>query len=194
MPNNSLQLFFDTETSGFYSKNLASNDPKQAWTMQLGVMLSTKDEVFAEMSLLIQSNGRTCNPHAQAVHGISVESCDLAGFSEAYVAQLFKDLVFRSNLLVCHNYNFDINMVCAMIENNISVSDASLLRNLPYYCTMLNSTELCHLPGRYGKPKWPKLQELHKFLFGEEFTGAHSALDDVRATRRCYYAMKERGL
>jgi hypothetical protein len=81
-----------------------------------------------------------------------------------------------------------------MIENNLSPSDAQLIRTLPHYCTMLESTTMCNLPGRYGKPKWPKLQELHKFLFGEEFTGAHSALDDVKATRRCYYAMKERGL
>jgi len=189
-----MELFFDTETSGFYSKKLASNDPKQAWTMQLGMMLSTKDKVFAEMSLLIQSNGRTCNPHAQAVHGISVEECDLGGFPENYISELFCNCIKRSDLLICHNYNFDINMVCAMIENNDCLVNANYVRNIPYYCTMLNSTELCQLPGRYGKLKWPKLQELHKFLFGEEFTGAHSALDDVRATRRCYYAMKERGL
>jgi hypothetical protein len=36
--------------------------------------------------------------------------------------------------------------------------------------------------------------ELHKFLFEEEFDGAHDALNDIRATRRCYNAMKERGL
>lgn len=30
---------------------------------------------------------------------------------------------------------------------------------------------------------------VHRFLFNEDFEGAHDALSDVRATRRCYYEM-----
>lgn len=189
-----MDLFFDTETSGFYKKNLPATHPDQAWIMQLGVMLSDADHIYAEYSLLIKAIGRSCNPGAQKVHGISVEMCDAGGQDEDVVNDLFYSQVKQADLLICHNYNFDINLVCSMIERNDCRTNADFVRNIPHYCTMLNSTDMCNIPGRYGKPKWPKLQELHKFLFGCEFTGAHSALDDVRATRRCYYAMKERGL
>ena len=59
------------------------------------------------------------------------------------------------------------------------------------FCTMKSSTNLCRLPGRYGNFKWPKLTELYKFLFNEEMEGAHDAMVDVRATRKCYYRLKE---
>jgi hypothetical protein len=62
------------------------------------------------------------------------------------------------------------------------------------FCTMEKSTNLVKLPGKYGKYKWPKLVELYKFLFNEELTGAHDALVDILATRRCYYELLKRGI
>jgi DNA polymerase-3 subunit epsilon len=60
-------------------------------------------------------------------------------------------------------------------------------------CTMRETTDLLALPGAYGN-KFPKLIELHKFLFGNEFEGAHNALTDISATAKCFWELKERGL
>lgn len=60
---------------------------------------------------------------------------------------------------------------------------------------MLESVDLCKLPGRYpGNYKWPKLIELHNHLFGCDFEGAHDALDDVKATVKCFFELKKCGL
>lgn len=40
--------------------------------------------------------------------------------------------------------------------------------------------------------KWPTLQELHTFLFGVGFEGAHDALVDVRACAKCYWEIQRR--
>ncbi len=42
--------------------------------------------------------------------------------------------------------------------------------------------------------KWPKLQETYKFLFGEEFEGAHDAMADVRACARIYFELRNRSV
>jgi hypothetical protein len=58
---------------------------------------------------------------------------------------------------------------------------------------MESSTNYCRIPGPYGY-KWPKLSELHFKLFGEYFEEAHNASVDVRATFRCFWEMRKRGL
>jgi DNA polymerase-3 subunit epsilon len=40
--------------------------------------------------------------------------------------------------------------------------------------------------------KYPRLIELHKFLFHKDFTGQHDALHDVEACARCYRELKRR--
>jgi DNA polymerase III epsilon subunit-like protein len=55
------------------------------------------------------------------------------------------------------------------------------------------STALCQLPGRYGY-KWPKLDELHRHLFGRGMGAAHNALVDVEACARCFFELQRRGV
>lgn len=58
---------------------------------------------------------------------------------------------------------------------------------------MLQSTDYVNMKGRDGiKP--PKLMELYKFLFNEEFSGHHRALDDAKATKRCYDELCKRAV
>lgn len=92
--------------------------------------------------------------------------------------------------LVAHNIGFDYNVLGAeMLRYKMSVG-----KKLNQICTMEASTNYCQLPGKYGKFKWPKLDELHRKLFGADFEGAHDALDDVKATSRCFFAMLDLNL
>lgn len=61
------------------------------------------------------------------------------------------------------------------------------------FCTMQASTNYCRIPGKYGF-KYPKLQELHRKLFGCDFDNAHDALSDIRATEKCFWEMRKRKL
>lgn len=193
-----MECFFDVETSGFINKQLSPTDPKQAWAMQLAMILSDQNRTYIEVSALVTSEGRTCNPHAQKVHGISTTDCDRGGMSEENLLNIIVHSFFTADLLVAHNYAFDIEFIDRFIWR--SNTKWAGLKQIPFYCTMKETTNLCRLPFKQiqkwkssQKYKWPKLEELYKFLFGEELVGAHDALTDVRATRRCFYKLKEIG-
>ncbi len=55
---------------------------------------------------------------------------------------------------------------------------------------MKSSTNYCKLPGSYGKYKWPKLGELYQILFHEDMGAAHTALQDIQNTAKCYFELK----
>ena len=185
-----MHLFFDTETSGFPSKTLAPSDPKQAWIVQFAYILGSEETIFSQGSFIIKAQGRTIHPGAAQVHGLTTFIADLVGITEYSLAEVISDLLKVSSLNICHNFPFDSQMVDNLLaRNGFDVK----LNQFPNYCTMKNSTNLCKIPHpKHGGNKWPKLEELHRFLFNEEFEGTHDALADVRATRRCYYELIKR--
>lgn len=70
-----------------------------------------------------------------------------------------------------------------------------ILHGKPRICTMLESVYHCKIPFGYKKGyKWPKLTELYKTLFNEEFEGAHGALADIEATAKCFFELKKLGV
>jgi len=187
-----MELFFDTETSGVF--NFKKPDHKATdfpWIVQVGAVLAEEGISYAELNVIIQPNGRTISEGAQKVHNIPVTLAERTGVSEHLAAHMMKELIQQANKLVCHNWQFDSRLVRGLFHRT-SLAD-TLITNSKCYCTMLGTTALCKLPGRYGKYKWPKLQELYQFLFNENFVGAHDAMFDIKATMKCYYELVRRG-
>ena len=194
--NDKRVLFFDTETSGL-PKYKDSYMAEQPWVVQLGMVLSTRYEIHARSVFLIKPNGRKITAGAFNVHKINEATAEKYGISEMTACYIFLELLLNSDMTSCHNVVFDKLLTAHLLYNNGFVDEADYLWKFDAYCTMTAGTNMCMIPqkGKFaGKRwKWPKLQELHKHLFGEEFTGAHDALADIEATRRCYYKMiKER--
>ena len=84
-------------------------------------------------------------------------------------------------------------------HTDIISNDSLLVALTPGLVSIHDITDLCKLPfpdgtASNGQYKWPKLTELHEFLFGESFTGAHDALTDVKATARCFWELYKRRL
>lgn len=193
-----IALIFDTETSGFASQKKGAAG--QAWIVELAILAIEFDDepmvvsggkLIESFHSLVRSEGRSIHPGAFAAHGITTERADMAGLDEKSVA--LKAATFAAHYVksdplntvaVAHNYKFDIPLLNYMFSRN---GLGNPLLNVPGFCTMENSTEICKLtPKRYGKFKWPKLYELHMHLFNEGFSGAHSALEDTKATARCF--------
>lgn len=198
-------LFFDTETSDLINFKARDTDPSQPWVVQLAAILSTEERIISSMNMTIQSKGLPMSKGAQETHGISVEFADNYGHEPEDAFNIFVTLCNKADLLVAHNKSFDFRLIAIMAKrinskpNNLNYEVLPVLDNIkeiPSVCTMMSTTKLCQLPYPSGKAgnKWPKLTELHMFLFGEEFDGAHDALADVMATRRCYYELLRRGV
>jgi DNA polymerase III epsilon subunit-like protein len=101
-----------------------------------------------------------------------------------------------ASTIIGHNISFDINVVGAEL---LRIGSDFRIDSKPSICTMLSSMNYCAIPNphqhRYGDPyKWPKLQELHKKLFGVEFEDAHDAMADIEATKRCFFELVKRNI
>lgn len=185
-------LFFDTETTGLpYDYKKAPELDLNNWPrlVQLAFILCDESgKVIEENNYIIKPEGFIIPKEASNVHGITTE------FATHYGKPIIQALLHlakslnESFLIVAHNYAFDKNVI----------RGEYLRTKLPYnvppsFCTMETGTHVCKIPGKYGF-KWPKLQELHHFLFDKEFDKAHDALADVRATKDCFFEMTGRRL
>lgn len=199
-------LAFDTETTGFMSFKQPLDHPTQPDVIQIAAILAEEDDTqphgyreHAVLACLVDPTpinpGWRMSEGAEACHGISRERVEAEGVPAPEVLATFEDMWASADVHVCHNTQFDSRIMgVALCKVGAEPRALQIMNATSFYCTMKRSTDLCKLPGRYGNYKWPKLSELHEHLFGEGFEGAHDALADVRATLRCYFEMRRRGL
>jgi len=85
--------------------------------------------------------------------------------------------------VVGQNIEFDLGML------NYELFRHNLERKFPW-----PKNHICTIESSFHyKKKRMKLMDLHQFLLGEGFEGAHRAKDDVLATTRCFIELHNRG-
>lgn len=187
-------LFFDTETAGLPANYKAPVSDLGNWPrmIQLGFQAYRESgELVHEFQSLIKppQGGFKIDEGAFRTHGISNDKCESEGLELGFAVSEFVQLLNNCTILVAHNLNFD-RMILGAEFIRLGVRVAA--KEYKTYCTMQSTTDLVKISGKYGY-KWPRLQELHKHLFGIEFEGAHDALTDVRATAKCFFELKRIG-
>ncbi len=188
-------LIFDTETTGLPLRYDAPPEDLENWPrlVQLAWQLHDPEgKLGAAKNYIIRPEGFTIPYSAEKVHGISTSRAMEEGLPLADVLGEFAADVGQSRLLIGHNIDFDINIVAAeFIRKGI----ANPFPAKPVFCTKIESTDFCALPGgKGGRFKWPTLAELHRKLFDEDFTDAHNASADVIATARCFLELARQGV
>lgn len=185
-------LFFDTETTGLPHDYEAPAFDTLNWPrmVQLSwILTDNKGNVLSTHDYIIRPDGYEIPEKSASIHGISTEKAMSEGLPLDSVLAVFVATLDSAEYIVGHNISFDIHVVDAeFFRRGVDVQ----LSSKKSYCTMLAGTDYCKLPGRYGHYKWPKLQELHKILFGVEFDGAHNSAADVEATCKCFWEMRRR--
>ena len=186
-----MYLIFDTETTGLPKNYKASPLEVDNWPriIQLAWAFYDKD------SNLIASDCNLIYPDGWVVpsgpfwieHGYSTEKSKAEGIRIETALDGFINVVNETKVLIAHNIDFDLPIVQAeMIRAKMS-AQAKPQR----FCTKKSTTNICKIPSSSGY-KWPKLEELHRFLFNEDFDGAHDAMNDVKATARCFFELLKR--
>lgn len=178
-----LRFYYDTETTGFPRTDGAPL-AEQPYIVQLAAILV--DDALGELACLntiIQPTDWEVSSGAANVHGITTEKARLFGIPIASALSVFSQLLRRADQAIAHNDAFDIKLITYELNR---LNKPNILLEKPRFCTMNATTDICKLPGRYGKYKWPKLQEAYKHFFGEDFDSAHDALADVRACARVH--------
>lgn len=182
-------LFVDTETTGLPTRWGAHPAELDVWPhiVQLSWILSKDDgEILRRGNYVIRPDGWNIPAESTEVHGMDDETAALVGHTRV---EAFDDLntgVLRDTIFVSHNIKFDWPVICA---EHMRISHPTHIHHLRKVCTMEASTDFCNIPGKRGEPKWPRLQELHERLFGNQFHGGHRAGADVEACYRCFFEM-----
>lgn len=189
----SLKLFIDFETTGLPDFNKRARDPAQPHIVQLAAILEDDDGNELEShNVMIQPDGWEIPKEVSDIHGITTELAR-HGIPEISASVILLSMIRKATCIVAHNITFDkfIARIAMRRYELMTDADDQWWKQLPTFCTMRATTELCKLPGPFaGKFKWPKLQEAHQHAFGETFEDAHDALADVRACARIYRWLK----
>lgn len=196
-----LILFVDIETDGLAKnpKNLDFQDLDN-WPhiVQFGAVACNANtrEILLRESFIIKPENYTISKDSEKIHGISQSIALENGLNRSSAIKHIYELLNSVDYVVCHNTDFDYNVLkCEIIRLN--KDDNHLFWNnkmakQKIICTMKSAINICKLTPMYnGEYKFPKLQELHAFLFGCGFKNSHDAINDVYATHDCFWKMRE---
>ncbi len=186
-------LFLDTETTGLPSR---WNAPYNEWPrmVSLAYMLCEDNgKVIDQMELIIKPEGYTIPKEASDIHGITQIIAEQQGNDLQMVLIKLLTLVEIADLIVFHNQSFDVGIITGeQMRMGFGKSEYISSQKPKIFCTKESSINILKIPGSRGGYKWPSLAELCAFC-GVENKGAHNALNDVEATKECYFYMVNQG-
>lgn len=190
-------LFFDTETTGLpkYYYEPYTNIDNWPRLVQLSWIIEDSDQKkLEERDFIIKPDGFIIPEKATKIHHIRNDWAERNGKDLFTVLHEFYSYLIEADLLVGHNIEFDINIVAAeffRLGNKFPELKkcAKQLDSMPIFCTMETGAYYTKIETYNGEYKWPKLKELYRHLFGHDFKGAHNSLEDIRATRECFWEM-----
>ena len=186
-----MYLIFDTETTGLPRNKTAPITDLDNWPRLVQLAWQLHDgtgKLISQHNYLIKPEGFDIPYKAEQIHGISTKRAMAEGHDMQTVLSTFVQDLGKTSQLVGHNIEFDINIIGAeFIRKNIATEKFLALAKVD---TGISATEFCQLKGGLGgRLKMPRLDELHKILFGKDFGDAHDASYDVAATARSFFGL-----
>ena len=125
--------------------------------------------------------------HSVDVHGITNEFAVKYGQPLSVVLDNFIKDMSSIKCIVGHNIDFDKKVIEAeCIRKRIKIDFDSV----ESICTM--KTTVDYMEDYLEQRKYPKLQELYYALFEEDIENIHNSMNDVNATMRCFFELKNR--
>ncbi len=181
--NKTLRLFFfDTETTW---KDPHNEQIIQFWWIYwIYDMNLWKFEEKDRINQLVKPS-KKIPEEASKVHWLYNKDLEEYGFIDEYIDE-FLSFIKKADFVVWHNVEYDKTVLIAETKRLNIPFDFSKIK---WIDTMKPCASLVQIPAperSKDKYKWPKLMELHKFLFWKEFEDAHDAMADITATKDCF--------
>lgn len=184
-------LVFDTETTGLpqrigFDKYYPIEDIdkyKGARLIEFAYILYERNgKEIKRQSYLIKSDSVLEIPNSE-FHGITYEMVSQNGvYLNDIIPELISVLSGVKNI-VAHNILFDIHILLSEFYRIGNLKIIDIIRSKGKKCTQ------CIGQNYMQQFKYPKLQELYKFIIGETLNQSHRALDDTEAAAKCYFGM-----
>lgn len=164
-------LIFDTETT---SKDVKYGIPQLveiAWQI-----FDSYGKLIEEASFIIKPEGFLIPEDATAIHGITNDMANEYGKDKYLVLSLFFKALSKSQIVVGHNIDYDIQIM----QHHLSNKDAFANKRL--ICTMRSSNNITNKTH-------VRLSELYFTLFNEYPVESHRAIKDVETTANCFWEL-----
>ena len=182
-------LAFDTETTGLPNWKIPSDDTSQPHLVQLSGLIcdaitGQELKIFDE---IIKPDGWIITDENAAIHGITHERAMDEGKPESEVVGEFISIWQASGASrVAHNRTFDQRIIRIALKRYFPETQADWAVKDDFEDTMY----LAKSDMQVGKN--PKLIEAYQHYFGKGFEGAHNSLNDARACKEIYIAIKNK--
>ena len=193
-----LILVYDCETTGLV-RCTDYTDPNMPFLASIAAILYDEEarRIVASINSMIQPDGWIMPEDAGLVNGLTNEALQQLGVPAPILLPACIALMFKANLRVAHNVDFDSKVIAAALWRHIIKEDSEETAHatvkkwlaLPSYCTMQESKSIVNALDKRGRIKYPKLTEAYKFFFDRELDRAHSANADAVATLEIYLAL-----
>jgi DNA polymerase III epsilon subunit-like protein len=185
-----IEVFFDTETTGFPNKQHPYGHISQPWVIQFAMIVRKDGKVLKEEEHLVNIPVDVPENITQ-ITGLTKEDLQDGETSE-FIYSLFYNTIKTADKVIGHNISFDLELMRIMSHR---VQKEKRGRLTPtYICTMKSAVPICKIPGKYKGYKWPNLTEAYKIIVDDKgFEKAHTALADVKACMAVYDELVKRG-
>jgi DNA polymerase III epsilon subunit-like protein len=173
-------IIFDTETTGFPNKGPLSGQPYVVQFASITLAYDSDKNTFTEIdrkNLFIKPD-IPIPKEVSKIHGIYDKDVEDKPKIQEQI-DIILEVFQNADIAIAHNLDFDKKMI------EIQLLRTGKPKNfLPeqVFDSMHVATNLCKIPNARGGYKYPKLEELYKFLFKKSFPCAHNAIYDVEAT------------
>ena len=195
MPN--WKFVFDTETTGLpdrISQNIYFDYKdiekyNKSRLVSIAWVLFDIDEPYKPHvnEYIIKPNGFIIyNSH---FHGIDQIKAEKEGWTIGQLSKILKE-IFKShpiNTIIGHNLLFDLHILASELYRAGEKDLVSDIMTFDRYCTMEETRDKLKLTPQFGgRWKPPRLDELHRHLFGQPVQNPHQSSADSWATYLCY--------
>ncbi|MBR3009659.1 MAG: 3'-5' exonuclease [Prevotella sp.] len=183
-------MFFDTETTGLPENYNAPSSDVNNWPRIVQISWTITDKmgnILSERDAVIKPEGFTIPYHSIDVHGITNEFAIKYGLPLNVVLDNFIKDMSSIKCIVGHNIDFDKKVIEAECYRKRIEIDFDRVESI---CTMEATVDF--MEDYLERRKYPKLQELYYALFEEDIENIHNSMNDVNATMRCFFELKNR--
>lgn len=156
------------------------NEFNESRLLSICWLLTKGDNIIEQSYFIIKPKNFEISNESTLIHGITKEYAEDNGTDINIVLDAFYSSIKRCTNIVAHNISFDETIVKSELFRNGNIHVIEEFDKKHKICTMLK--------GRLfmNARKYPKLSELYKFLYKEDLTNAHCALDDTKNCFKCY--------
>jgi DNA polymerase-3 subunit alpha len=188
-------VFFDTETTGLPSNDkISALNHRSNWPDLVSIcwMIFENNTHIRTEDHIIRPEMYEIPPESTKIHGITQRMAEQEGKPLNTVLSKFAEDIKNAKVLCAHNLHFDKNVLYHAYKWRLNKDPTRFWPTHAEFCSMKQSQDELQLPAKYptyAEPyKRPRLSELYYNQFGEHMQNAHTAVGDVDALQKIFFA------